>query len=632
MEGLADTYWCNESTGDWLIGFAEKHVIYNNKVWDITHQIAKKDAYEVTISDGTTIKVSKEKKGLRKIVIGHAKPVTCSLITGTSMPDYPTKDKRKGFCDNGYRMGDSVTIVGWLKDMPQEAWEAGKEFSVVIENIFSDKEESKYAKMDSLGRFSITIPINNSSQAFLNWNRTLESTVLEPGETYFLLNDFKMGKKLFMGKNSRLQNELVTHPFLWETAWIEGQDQDSVAAMAFIAKTDSVRAYCQANLDSVVAVHPNLSQRYIDYVTGYYQMAQAGSLMQARFNVQHYNLPQAFMDYVGTNFWKKPLLPTTLYRDYNIFERDYLEQLTQGRQTIDIFERLNELKSLEFVKMSKEDDEVVANSKKTFAQAEEKESKLKTEEAVNKFVKAFNKSESVRCFNDLLKRKNIFVLNSYLDTKHVIDSAGADKNVRDIYLSKQFYQQINSYHVPLDSSLMEVMNREVGLPLARKRVTDLNDKYLAIGKLDISRSSCLRKASDVANMSDGEKILHKIVEPFKGKVVLLDIWGTWCGLCKEALSHSSEEYERLKNFDIQNLYLCNHSSDDSWKNTIKEYNVLGDNVTHYNLPDDQQNAVEKFLNVHAWPAYKLIDRKGNIHDVYTNPHDFESLANLISKM
>jgi hypothetical protein len=123
VDQLADTYWRNEQTGDWLIGFSQKHVIYNNKVWDITNKTEKKDAYILTIDDGTSIKVEKERKGLRKISVGKQKPVECSLITTATLPDYPKKDLRTGFADNGYRDGDSVTIIGWLKDMPQEEWE-----------------------------------------------------------------------------------------------------------------------------------------------------------------------------------------------------------------------------------------------------------------------------------------------------------------------------------------------------------------------------------------------------------------------------------------------------------------------------------------------------------------------------
>lgn len=42
VDQLADTYWRNEATGDWLIGFTQKHVIYNNKVWNITNKTEKK--------------------------------------------------------------------------------------------------------------------------------------------------------------------------------------------------------------------------------------------------------------------------------------------------------------------------------------------------------------------------------------------------------------------------------------------------------------------------------------------------------------------------------------------------------------------------------------------------------------
>ena len=38
--------------------------------------------------------------------------------------------------------------------------------------------------------------------------------------------------------------------------------------------------------------------------------------------------------------------------------------------------------------------------------------------------------------------------------------------------------------------------------------------------------SGLRPSSDVADMSDGEKILRKIIEPYKGKLILMDFWGT----------------------------------------------------------------------------------------------------------
>ncbi len=60
------------------------------------------------------------------------------------------------------------------------------------------------------------------------------------------------------------------------------------------------------------------------------------------------------------------------------------------------------------------------------------------------------------------------------------------------------------------------------------------------------------------------------------------------------------------------LYLCNHSTDKSWKNIIKEYGLTSKSSVHYNLPDKQQSAIEKYLGVHSFPTYMLIDKEGNI--------------------
>ena len=134
------------------------------------------------------------------------------------------------------------------------------------------------------------------------------------------------------------------------------------------------------------------------------------------------------------------------------------------------------------------------------------------------------------------------------------------------------------------------------------------------------------------DLSEGEQILKKIIEPFKGKIVLLDVWGTWCGPCKEALSHSQEEYERLKDYPMVYLYLANRSDDESWKNVIKEYNVTGDNVYHYNLPSAQQNAVENYLQVRSFPTYKLFDQQGNLLDVNADSRDINALKGLLDRM
>ena len=179
---------------------------------------------------------------------------------------------------------------------------------------------------------------------------------------------------------------------------------------------------------------------------------------------------------------------------------------------------------------------------------------------------------------------------------------------------------------------MAILN-QIQLPAVRNVLLAENDKYVNIQKAEVANAECLRPSSDVEGLTDGEAILRKILEPFKGRIVYLDIWGTWCGPCKANLKESWKVKEQLKEYDIVYLYLCNGSSDESWKNVIKEYNLTGENCVHYNLPKDQQSAVERYLNVNSFPTSTLIDKQGNIHDLHWLHHeDMKSFLETIDKL
>ena len=639
-QGITDTYWRNPKTGDWVIGFTESHVIYDNAVWDIMEQTEQGGGYVLTMSKGaetTNVTVGPMKRGKRHLQVGNSRRMAVTPITTNAMPDYPKHDRRKGFKDNGYRMGDSVTIVGWLKGMTQtELSRGGRSFSADIENIITGEQQGFSAQMDQLGRFTLKIPLLNSSQVFLDWGRTNISTILEPGETYFYLRDYITGQKLFMGTDARLQNELLSYPHEWANIRLEKDGCGEKEALEFWELTNRERETHLKKLQEVVRLHPNLSQRYINYLTGYYQTGQGMSMMQARFAMKGRVLPQAYMDYVNKEIWQKAVKPYTLYRDFSCFKRDYLDQLESTRKAktwIDIIrgmiekgeisltdEEMNKLNSYE-VKLNKlnADVENAPTHEHIHALAESFEADplvIEVHELIERYAESLNKATTLAKLQESLA---------------VIDSVGCDRNLRDLHLAFRLYVKIDNERRPLDPEVIAWMEEEIQLPAAKATVTELNDKYLALQRRDFSATS-LKSADDVKGMSDGEKILRKLIEPYKGKFILLDIWGTWCGPCKRALANSQEVYKRLYPYDIVYLYLANSSEEESWKNVIKQYNVTGDNVVHYNLPAEQQSAIERFIGVRGYPTYKLIDRNGNILDVNADSHDLDALEFLLKVM
>ena len=638
--GITDTYWRNNATGDWLIGFAEKQVIYDSRFWDIKSMTEKRGGYTLTVVNGDDvlgIKVGKMKKGTRTITVGNSKAVKCSPITTATLPDYPIKDTRVGIKDNGYRMGDSVTIIGWLKDMPAEALQrGGNEFEVSIENVISCDEENFYARLDSIGRFVIKVPVMNSTEAYLDWRRSKANVLLEPGETYLFLNDFTTGQQLFMGKDVRLQNEMLGYPFKWfSTPRLKEKASNEEAMMYLEGIKSELGSFCNGVVE-YTKEHPNLSRRCVDFVNGYYQTAAGRELMQGKFYVKD-ALPAEYFAFVRDSLWcKEWQKPYTMYRDFPGLLQDYIHygierEYTGGKSYVPLLKGLARsgvitLNGRELAAVESYDAEV--------ENVRAKINSLETEEEKKALATEFNAGELVTTVSALLKRYNKEIkMELYCGAPlRLADSITDNACLRDICVAYCMYRYIEDNSMPLNDAMVAFLQQNIALPAAKAKVMELHEKYLAIMNREISSDANLMSSKDVADMSDGEKILRKLVEPYKGKIILIDVWGTWCSPCRQALSHSKELYNRMAQYDIVFLYLANRSDEDSWKNVIKEYNVTGDNVVHYNLPGEQQSAMENFLKVNGYPTYRLIDRNGNLLDVNADPRNFDAFENLIKAL
>lgn len=107
---------------------------------------------------------------------------------------------------------------------------------------------------------------------------------------------------------------------------------------------------------------------------------------------------------------------------------------------------------------------------------------------------------------------------------------------------------------------------------------------------------------------EGEELPFKeILEEYKGKKILIDIWATWCGDCIKGMPTIVQLQEEHK--DVVFLFLSIDSNLVELKTGIEKYRVKG---AHYLLPSGWNGAFGDFLDLSWIPRYLVVDKDGKI--------------------
>lgn len=122
----------------------------------------------------------------------------------------------------------------------------------------------------------------------------------------------------------------------------------------------------------------------------------------------------------------------------------------------------------------------------------------------------------------------------------------------------------------------------------------------------------------------GESLLKDLRSAYANKLVLIDIWATWCIPCIQAMPYAKklQEEANASNLPIEFVYLCTSggSDEEQWKNKVLEIQQPG---THLFVDSKAISELMTMFNMGGFPSYLLLKPDGSYDEKTVN-----SLSNL----
>ncbi|MDE7420348.1 MAG: TlpA family protein disulfide reductase [Muribaculaceae bacterium] len=617
---LDESCWRNEKTGDWEIGFFPEGVVYDSRLWSYISRDHQAGKYVVTDGkDKLTIEVGKEKNGKRSFNIGEQSPVSLSRIIGNTLPAYPNKEYKRAFDDSKYQKNETVNISGLVRGLPEiVAQHRGKDINIYYNNIFTGRQEKISTEMDSLGRFSFTFPIPNTTHIILDTKSNNLSFPVEQGKEYFVLEDYAGQKRLIMGDDVRVQNEIVVYSFPFLTPRMEEPNDD------YIGTVDRWLQEIDVAIDDIARNYPTLSDLYIDYMHKNAMLEMAFALEQSRSKYPASTFPPEIENYILENYWSKLPENVNAYSECSTsFINSFIEDVHTKSYSLPF--KMENGKTA-FLTVPADLANTLGDDIRIIRGDNDDAESIPEDSVKN----AFNRiSIKVREFLDE-KGHDYWHLSRMKEYESILKSLYATAEISDIFMSKFYDEVIKTEMTPLSVEMEAKIDSVFSGQAFKDFVRQNNDRYKALVSSGNKSEIDINSGKEMKDLSDGEILFRKIIEPYKGKPVLIDVWGTWCGPCREAMKDFAEERDVLAPFDVVFVFLANNSKDDAIKVIVEEYGIVGENVVHYNFPVEQQKALERFLKVKAYPSYRLVSCEGNLIDVDVDARNLESLMKLLN--
>lgn len=619
-----------DGSNEWDYGVFEDKIIYKDEVWKNVLVTSKGKNYRLILKNDDAHEELFIKKKKDKLLIGNS-PDDLHLYSKskTYKSTYVLEN------DEEFKLpvfnADTAIYKGYIKGYHPKM---GKTGMVYVDNILTQEQNSHLIEIASDGSFQCKIPMIYPQAVYVRILPVNESIFLEPGGETFHYIDFseyvepfksrrdrdkRPRKSLFMGAAAKINKELQAADSI--NYFDHGEARKNILEMT----GQEYKAYCLDIMDK----EKDALNRFVES-TGMSQKSLQLKHMQIAFrayqNILSYNMTResayreknsvprdqreipleaevfepAYYDFIRQADLNNPI--SVLSEAYNILINRISYSPSVTPKAGYSFITMKDFLAQKEIMLSEEEermfDEIIACNDHVCI-----EETLKSLDAI--WAPFLEKHGELIASNTQdgyhqVKLKN---LNEYFGLENGF--------VTDIIYAQHLSGKMRGAQKALTAEEEKDVRENITHPFIANHLiqqSDALEKTIA-AKLEANKT----KTGYVINetpKTEGDKLFAAITEKYKGKVVFVDFWATWCGPCLRGMETMKPLKEELKDQDIEFVYITDPSSPvDTWNMMVPD--IKGE---HYRVSEDEWNHFASKFNISGIPHYVLVDKDGTVVD------------------